>query len=156
MIIILIVIIYSLIVVKAKFTPVVSTLTFLNRNILSKLAKKLFKKKEKPSKFADVEDAFTYQVPEKKLTKGQKNVDKAGDEISKIIVEIGKVFAEVDKRVKFFFIALLNVFFVTGLIYHIIWACRYWELSLSFTAVFIEWITWIKANTKPTEEPVKK
>lgn len=156
MIEVIIIILYSLLVVKIKFTPVVSTLTWINRSVLSKVVKKLFDKK-KISKYAEVADPFLYQEPEKKpLTKGQKSVDKAGDEISKIIVELGKIFADVDKRVKYFFVGLLNIFFVTGFIYHIKWAIHYWEVTLIFLAVFIEWLTWIKVNAKPKNQSEKK
>lgn len=162
MIIIIIAILYSLLVVKIKFTPIVSTLTWINRHVISKILAglgKLLKKfsKKKVSKFAHVDDPFTYQPPAKApLTKGQKNVDKAGDEISKILVELGKVFVNVDKRIKYFGIGLLNVSFLTGAYFHIRWACQYWEVSLVLVVVFIEWLTWIKINIKPKEEPVKQ
>lgn len=161
MIIIIITILYSLLVVKIKFTPILSSLTWINRHILSKFLirlGKLLKKfsKKKVSKFSDVEDPFTYQPPaQAPLTAGQKGVDKAGDEISKILVELAKVFTSVDKRIKYFGIGLLNIFFFTGVYFHIRWACKYWEVSLVLIAVFIEWIIWIKINIKPVEEPVK-
>jgi len=162
MIILIIAILYSLLVVKIKFTPIVSTLTWINRHIVThilgmfgRLLKKFSKKKV--SKFAQVEDPFTYQPPAKApLTAAQKGADKAGDEISKIIVELGKVFVNVDKRVKYLGIGILNVFFLTGAYFHIRWAFQYWEVSLILIAVFIEWLTWIKINIKPVEEPVKQ
>lgn len=158
----IIIVLYSLLVMKKKFTPVLSMLTWINRNILipflknivGPLLKKISKKKTSP--FVDVEDPFTYEPPAKKPpTKAQKNVDKAGDEISKLIVEIGKVFTNVDKRIKYFFIGVLNVFFVTGAIYHIRWAFEYWKVSLVLIALFIEWITWINSNKKINKEPIK-
>ncbi len=46
----IIIILYSLLVMKIKFTPVISTLTFINRHILSRIFKaigKLFPEKKK-------------------------------------------------------------------------------------------------------------
>lgn len=155
MIIALIIAVYTFIVVRAKFTPIVSSALWAAQKLI--LLKKSLKRKPKQQQqeVASV-DVFA-ELPDKKpLTTAQKAVDKSGEEIGKLIAELGKIFAGVDKRIKYFFIALLNVWFFTGAYYHIVWAFTYWKISLIVIAIFIEWLTWIKVNIKPKEEIVKQ
>ena len=154
MIIITICAIYALLIMRIKFTPVFSSLVWMSTNIFSPFisaVKKLVKRKPKQQEI--IEDAFAVPVKDKKAnTLAQKLADKGGDDISKIITELGKIFVDVDKRVKYFFIILFNVFFLTGTYYHIKWAINYPEVTFILLALFIEFVIWAKKTSKPKTE----
>lgn len=154
MILILSCIVYSLLVLKLRLTPVFYfTITF-NRYIFSPIVyaiKKLFTRK---TASVVIEDAFDIPVKDNKAsTLAEKLADKGGDDIAKITTEIGKMFVDVDMRVKVFFGFLITVFFVTGIVVHVRWAIMYWEASLIFISLFIEFVTWTKKTATPKTQP---
>lgn len=151
MIELLIIAAYALVILRKKITPVFSLLVWMSKNIFTpffSLIGKLIKKAPKQQEI--IQDAFAVPVKSKKAnTIAQKLADKGGDDISKMITELGKVFIDVDSRIKFFAIALLNIFFITGTIYHIIWAITYWRITLVVIMMIIEFIIWAKKTSKP-------
>lgn len=151
MIELLIVSVYAFVIMHQKITPVFSSLVWINKNIFSRFfsgMNKLFRKRIKQQEI--IQDAFDVPVKNKKAnTIAQKLADKGGDDISKLITEIGKIFIDIDARIKYFFIGLINIFFITGTIYHILWAITYWRITLIVVVLFIEFITWAKATAKP-------
>lgn len=127
MIELLIAAVYVLMVARIKFTPVFSSLTWINVSIVSPFfswLKKIFRKKPKQQEI--IEDAFAIPVTDKKAnTLAKKFADKGGDEFAKFATELGKMFVDVDMRIKIFFSVLLFIFFITGICYHIKWAFTY-------------------------------
>lgn len=153
MILLLSCIVYSLLVAKLRFTPVLYFLIWFGKHAMApllSLIKKMFRKKSVPQV---IEDAFSIPADDNKaVTFAQKMADKGGDDIAKLVTEMGKLFVDVDLRVKVLFGFLITLCFVTGIVMHVRWAIIYWQASLVLITLFIEFVMWTKKTAKPKTE----
>lgn len=138
--------VYLLITTFHKVTPIFSLLKWLN-NLLYPIGKWIQNLIRKKPSAEIIEDAFTVPVKSNAAnTFAEKIADKGGDGMAEMIKELGKYFVNVDKRVKIFFILLLNVFFVTGMVQHIMWAIHYWQITAVAVTLFIEFSSFVKTK----------
>lgn len=144
---------YGLFTIKTKFTPICSSIVWINKNA-SKLKKKLFKKKVQQSVVQEF-NPFVPAPPSKPLTQGEKVINKTGDVIAQSVVQSGSFLLGIDNRIKIFGGIVLSIVFSIGIYYSFVIIIHHWKLFFITVALFSEWVTWLKANKSSKENEIK-
>lgn len=92
--------------------------------------------------------------PKRVFTRWQKITNAIVDTISSLFVKIWGLF--LDKELKYVLIAIATLVFTTGLVYNIIWAIVYWNISIVLFMLYITWRIWSTIKKKDKQKTHQK